>query len=70
MAKAYHENMKHDYRVMRTNAYLVSVYSGLEGKARKKLTPQKMLNLKENDKVSREQALEMMARSNKRRGVC
>jgi hypothetical protein len=29
------------------NAYLISMYSGLEGKARKKLTPEKILPLEE-----------------------
>lgn len=45
MAEAFGENQKHDYEVMRMNAYLISMYSGLEGKARKKLTPEKILPL-------------------------
>ncbi len=45
MSIAYGENLKHDYNIMRTNAFLVSAYSGLDGKARKKLTPEKMFPL-------------------------
>lgn len=47
MAEAFNRNQKHDYEVMRMNAYLISMYSGLEGKARKKLTPEKILPLEE-----------------------
>jgi hypothetical protein len=47
MAEAFNSNQKHDYEVMRMNAYLISMYSGLEGKARKKLTPEKILPLEE-----------------------
>jgi len=45
MAEAFGENQKHDYEVMRMNAYLVSMYSGLERNERKKLTPEKILPL-------------------------
>jgi len=47
MAEAFNKSQKHDYEVMRMNAYLISVYSGLEGKTRKKLTPEKILPLEE-----------------------
>ena len=72
MARAFEENVLHDYTVMRLNSYLVSVYSGLDNKGRKKLTPNKMLPLK-NEKaekqMSREQFEDIIQRSNKRRGV-
>ena len=56
MAEAFNQNQKHDYEVMRMNAYIISVYSGLEGKARKRLTPEKMLQLKEAKKeISQEE---------------
>jgi len=48
MSRAYGENIKHDYNIMRINAFLVSAYSGLDGKARKKLTPEKMFPLELN----------------------
>ena len=48
MAEAFNQNQKHDYEVMRMNAYLISVYSGLEGKGRKRLTPEKMFPMKES----------------------
>ncbi len=43
MAEAFNDSLRHDYEVMRTNAFLVSVYGGLDAKGRKKLTPEKML---------------------------
>lgn len=48
MSRAYGENIKHDFNIMRLNAFLISAYSGLEGKARKKLTPEKMFPLELN----------------------
>lgn len=74
MARAYRENMLHELNVMRINSYLVSVYSGLDSKFRKKLTPNKMFPL-DNDiakkpRLSREQVQEIFKRSNKRRGIC
>lgn len=53
MGRAFNENRKHDFNVMRINAFLISVYSGLEGKARKKLTPEKMFPL-ENKKPKKQ----------------
>lgn len=73
MVEAHNDKMKHDYQVMRMNAYLVSVYSGLEGKARRKLSPNKMFPLeeeKEKTKLTREEVQSILARSNKRRGIC
>lgn len=73
MSRAYEEKMLHDYTVMRLNAYLISVYSGLEGKSRRKLTLNKMLPLK-NDiipkKLDREDFKAIIERSNRRRGIC
>jgi hypothetical protein len=50
MGTAFTENRKHDFNVMRINAFLISAYSGLEGKERKKLTPEKMFPLEQNNK--------------------
>jgi hypothetical protein len=71
MGRAFTENRKHDFNVMRLNAFLVSVYSGLEGKARKKLTPNKMFPMDEikKEQMSREELIALFERSNKRRGV-
>ncbi len=72
MAKAYEEKALHEYSVMRLNAYLISVYSGLENKSRRKLTPNKMLPLKNdkaNKRMSREDFNDIITRSNKRRGI-
>lgn len=72
MARAYEEKLLHDYTVMRLNSYLISVYSGLDNKARKKLTPNKMLPLKNDiktDKITREEFMSIIERSNKRRGI-
>tara|TARA_Y100001972_G_C7573191_1_gene287668 strand:- start:53 stop:334 length:282 start_codon:yes stop_codon:yes gene_type:complete len=70
MARAFEENILHDYTIMRLNSYLVSVYSGLDNKGRKKLTPNKMLPLKNDStekRMDREQFNEIIQRSNKRR---
>ena len=47
MSEAFNENLKHDYQVMRTNAFLISVFGGLDAKVRKKLSPEKMLPMNE-----------------------
>ena len=49
MLKSLNDQRMHEWNLMRHNAYLISVYSDLEGKARKKLRPEKMLPL-ETDK--------------------
>ena len=72
MAKAYDEKVLHEYSVMRLNAYLISVYSGLENKSRRKLTPNKMLPLKNdkaNKRMSREDFNDIITRSNRRRCI-
>lgn len=72
MAKAFNEQIKHEFNLVRTNAYLVSVYSGLEGKARKTLTPEKMLSLPgENNqkRLTQEEVQEIFNRVKKRRGL-
>ena len=53
MGRAFNENRRHEFNVMRINAFLISVYSGLEGKARKKLTPEKMFPLEQNKKAEK-----------------
>ena len=70
MARAFQESTLHDYKIMRLNSYLVSVYSGLDNKGRRKLTPHKMLPLKDektDKKMSREDFEDIITRSNKRR---
>jgi len=72
MGRAFTENRKHDFNIMRLNAFLVSVYSGLEGKARKKLTPNKMFPMGEDikkERMTKEQLIALFERSNRRRGV-
>ena len=73
MAKALGENSKHDFNVMRHNAYLVSVYSMMEEKARRKLSPQKMYPFKgekQHERLSKEEVKQILDRSNRRRGIC
>jgi len=70
MARAFEENVLHDYTVMRLNSYLTSVYSGLDNKGRRKLTPNKMLPLKNekaDKKINRPDFEDIIERSNKRR---
>jgi hypothetical protein len=72
MARAYEEKLLHDYTVMRLNSYLISVYSGLDNKARRKLTPTKMLPLKNDiktDTLTQDELTSIIERSNKRRGI-
>lgn len=71
MGRAFTENRKHDFNVMRLNAFLISAYSGLEGKERKKLTPNKMFPMDEikKEQMSREELMALFERSNKRRGI-
>lgn len=72
MATAFYQNIKHDYEVMRMNAFLVSAYSGLDGKTRKKLSPKKMFpftNDTAQKELSQYQVMEILARSNRRRGI-
>lgn len=72
MASAFNEEKKHEFNVMRINAFLISVYSGLEGKARKKLTPNKMFPMDEDikkERMTKEQLISLFERSNKRRGI-
>jgi hypothetical protein len=71
MARAFTENRKHDFNVMRINAFLISAYSGLEGKARKKLTPEKMFPLKSNSeptKIDRKKLFDVIEMVEKNRG--
>ena len=74
MDKALYQNNKHDFNVMRHNAFLVSAYSGLSGKQRQKLSPTRMFpfagEASPSKKLSREQVLQVLERSNQRRGVC
>jgi len=70
MARAFEQSMLHDYTVMRLNSYLVSVFSGLDNKGRRKLTPNKMLPLKNDStekRMSRQEFKDIIERSNKRR---
>ena len=71
MGRAFNENRKHDFNIMRINAFLISVYSGLEGKARKKLTPNKMFPMDEikSERMTKEQLIALFERSNRRRGI-
>lgn len=72
MGRAFNENRRHEFNVMRINAFLISVYSGLEGKARKKLTPSKMFPMDEDikkERMTREELMTLFERSNRRRGV-
>jgi len=73
MAKAFGMNIKHDFNVMRHNAYLVSIFSGLDNKTRRKMTPQKMFPMDQEDiqkkKLTKEQVFEMLKKSNQRRGL-
>jgi hypothetical protein len=72
MARAFAENRKHDYNVMRINAFLISAYSGLEGKARKKLTPEKMFPLKSNSekpKTDKKKLFDLIKMVEKSRGI-
>ncbi len=72
MARAFSENRKHDYNVMRINAFLISAYSGLEGKARKKLTPEKMFPLKSNSekpKTDKKKLFDLIKMVEKSRGI-
>jgi hypothetical protein len=72
MARAFSENRKHDYNVMRINAFLISAYSGLEGKARKKLTPEKMFPLKSNSekpKTDKKKLFDLIKMVEKSRGM-
>jgi hypothetical protein len=73
MAEAFSLNVKHDFNVMRHNAYLISIFSGLDNKTRRKITPQKMfpLDSEENkkEKLTKEQVLDILQKSNKRRGL-
>ncbi len=56
MAEAFNEGLKHDYEIMRTNAFLISVYGGLDSKGRRKLTPEKMLPFnKRRTEISQEE---------------
>lgn len=72
MALAFNEEKKHQLNVMRINAFLISVYSGLESKARKKLTPNKMFPMDDDikkERMTREQIIAIFERSNRRRGI-
>lgn len=73
MAKAFDMNMKHDFNVMRHNAYLITIFSGLDNKTRKKITPQKMFPMHneeiKKDKLTKKDVLGMLQQSNRRRGV-
>jgi hypothetical protein len=70
MAQAFAINVKHDFDVMRHNAYLISIFSGLDNKTRKKITPQKMFPLDSDeikkDKLTKDQVLDILNQSKKR----
>lgn len=58
MAAAYTENRKDNIRLLRTHAYLVSIYSGLDQKGRKKLKPEKMWPLNEQHEIPDEEEIQ------------
>jgi hypothetical protein len=71
MARAFTENRKHDFNIMRINAFLISAYSGLEGKARKKLTPEKMFPLdtdKTKTRIDKDKLARILEISRRNRG--
>lgn len=74
MARAFKDQITHEYNLMRTNSYLISVYSGLDSKFRKKLTPNKMFpldtDITKKTKLSKQEFKDILERSNKRRGIC
>jgi len=74
MTRAFKEQITHEYNLMRTNSYLISVYSGLDSKFRKKLTPNKMFpldsDITKKQKLSKQEVKAIFERSMKRRGLC
>ena len=52
MLKGLKDQRYHEWDLIRHNAWLISVYSGLEGKSRRTLKPQKMFPLSGEQKTT------------------